>query len=252
MRRVRIAHLSDPHFGTVHPHVQAALVESLGEIKPDLVLMSGDITQRARRWQFQAAKRFRDSIHPIPFFAVPGNHDIPLFNLLGRLFNPYYGFHRYFQDRRETQLRVGEVRVLGLNSTSRWRHIQGKLDLDRIRDALLNSWGDAKIRIVMVHHPLSCKKPEDNLENLLRGREETRELFVEAKVDLVLSGHVHDPWVTTESGIVFSTAGTCLSWRTRLDAPNSYHCIDIDTSSREITIERRDLVDGTFRAVPVK
>jgi len=139
--------------------------------------------------------------------------------------------------------------VMGLNSTSRWRHIQGKLDLNRVRDQLLNSWGDAKTRVVMLHHPLSCRKPEDQGENLLRGIEQTQELFRQAKVDLVLSGHVHDPWVTTFGNSVVSTAGTCLSWRTRKDAPNSYHCIDIDSDSHRITVERRDVKDWVFQPV---
>jgi len=248
MSKVRIAHLSDPHFGTVYPQVEKALLKDIEEIAPDLVLISGDITQRARSWQFRAANLFRQQIKQ-PFFAVPGNHDIPLFNVFGRLLHPYYGFHHYFQAKRETQLRVKDVCVMGLNSTSRWRHIQGKLDLNRVRDQLLNSWGDAKTRVVMLHHPLSCRKPEDQGENLLRGIEQTQELFRQAKVDLVLSGHVHDPWVTTFGNSVVSTAGTCLSWRTRKDAPNSYHCIDIDSDSHRITVERRDVKDWVFQPV---
>lgn len=242
MSRVKIAHLSDPHFGTIHEGVQEGLLESLNTLRPDLVLVSGDITQRARRNQFEAARRFKNSIHPIPFFAVPGNHDIPLFNLLARLFRPYRGFHTYFQSKRETDIRLGDVRVLGLNSTSKWRHIQGSLDIDRIREKFLSDWDTAKVRIAMVHHPLECAKGIDD-KNRLKNREATVKLFQEAKIDLILSGHVHDPYVSVEHSLVLSVAGTCLSWRTRKNAPNSFHLIEIETEPRKIMITRLDMND---------
>lgn len=248
MSKIRIAHLSDPHFGTVLPEVKAALVRSLGERQPDLVLVSGDITQRARRSQFREAREFRQQWDG-HFFAVPGNHDIPLLNIVGRLIHPYYGFHRHFQAKREADIRLDGVRVLGLNSTSRWRHVQGRLNVNRVRKIIFESWDDAKVRVAMIHHPLACAKDADNAENRLRGLDETFELFHEAKIDLVLSGHVHDPYVAVEKGLVLSTAGTCLSWRTRKNAPNSYHFIEIETNPRRISIVRMDHSGENFCAV---
>ncbi len=250
MNKVRIAHLSDPHFGTVYEDVQAGLLNCLKELQPDLVLISGDITQRARRKQFEGARAFRDSLRPLPFFAVPGNHDIPLFNLFARLFHPYRGFHSYFQDKRETDIRLGDVRVLGLNSTSRWRHVQGSLDLDRIREKFLSHWDNAKVRVAMVHHPLECAKDIDE-KNRLRGRDATVKLFQEAKIDLILSGHVHDPYVACEHTMVLSVAGTSLSWRIRKEASNSFNLIEIETDPKRITIARMDIgMDKRFAPRP--
>ncbi len=258
MSRIRIAHLSDPHFGTVVPAVQHALVSSLHALKPDLVLVSGDITQRARRHQFVAARAFKESLLPIPAFGIPGNHDIPLFNVAGRLLSPYHGFHAHFQSRREKSLRVGDVRVVGLNSTSRWRHVQGSLNLDRIRPRLFDDWATTKVRIVAVHHPLDCAKRVDD-KNLIRGREKVFELFERAEIDLVLSGHVHDPFVTlsdarypaSKRSMILSVAGTCLSTRTRKDAPNSFHLLEVETEGNpSMAITRMDWDGSAFQPRP--
>ncbi len=259
MTRVAIAHLSDPHFGTVLDPVRVALTARLKELAPALVLLSGDVTQRARTRQFRQARAFLDGLAPLPTFAVPGNHDIPLYNVFGRLLAPYSGFHAHVQKKRETRTRIGDVEIFALNSTSRWRHVQGSLDVDRVEPALLSGKSEALVRIVAVHHPLDCAKVVDE-KNLLTNRQDVMELFGRARVDLVLSGHVHDPFVTTSSirypevsrSMIVSVAGTCLSWRTRKGAPNSFHFIEVDTSGPavKIAISRNDLgPDGRFRVV---
>lgn len=248
MSVLTIAHLSDPHFGTVEEKVYSALLASLRGLGPDLVLVSGDITQRARRRQFEAARRFKEALAPTPFFAVPGNHDIPLFNLVGRMFRPYFGYHRYFLPQREKDIRLGSVRVIGLNSTSRWRHVQGKLDIERVRKTFFDGWDDSQVRVAMVHHPIDCAKTIDD-KNRIRGREEVTNLFQEAKIDLVLSGHVHDPFVAIEKGMILCVAGTCLSWRTRLGAPNTFNLIKVETSPQRVEIQRFD-IDPAFRFQP--
>jgi 3',5'-cyclic AMP phosphodiesterase CpdA len=255
MTCVRIAHLSDPHFGTVAPEVQAALLARLAELRLDLVLISGDITQRARRAQFRAARAFKEALQPVPAFAVPGNHDIPLINLPARLLRPYGGFHRYLQSTREAVIQVGGVRVFGLNSTSRWRHIQGRLDVERVRPALMRP-DRSTVRIACVHHPLDCAKRVDD-KNLLVDREPVFALFEAAAIDLVLSGHVHDPFVTlsdarypaSRRAMILSVAGTCLSHRTRKGAPNSFNYIEVAAAERpRITLARNDIApDGRFR-----
>ena len=248
MSVVRIVHLSDPHFGTIPEGVTEGLRETLKGLKADLILISGDITQRARRKQFEAARAFMESLKPTPRFAVPGNHDIPLFNLFGRFTNPYRGYHAHFQDKRETDLLIGDVRVVGLNSTSRWRRVQGALKIPRIEEPLLQNWKTAQVRIVAVHHPLDCAKRVDD-KNLLRGREAAFQLFERAEIDLVVSGHVHDPFTTlsnarypeSKRAMILSVAGTCLSRRTRKGAPNSFQVIEVTTGDKNrIKITRMD------------
>jgi len=80
--------ISDPHFGTEDPGAVEALVPLVHEKRPGLVVLSGDITQRARRGQFEAARRFLDRLPAAALVVIPGNHDIPLFNVFGRLLRP--------------------------------------------------------------------------------------------------------------------------------------------------------------------
>lgn len=261
MSRLRIAHLSDPHFGTLLEGVEAGLLQSLKELKADVVLISGDITQRARRDQFKAAARFKTKLAPVTAFAVPGNHDIPLFNVFGRFFSPYHGFHSHFQISRETVMEFGEIRIVGLNSTSRWRHIQGQLDEARVLPALVNKDPKTQVHIVVVHHPFTCAQSVDE-KNLMKGAGDTLKVFEEAKVDLVLTGHIHDPYFSLSVArypeikrpMIFSGAGTCLSRRTRRNAPNSFNVLDVETNadgSCSIQASRHDIgKDFIFRPLP--
>ncbi|HMN67951.1 MAG TPA: metallophosphoesterase, partial [Bdellovibrionales bacterium] len=249
MSRLKIAHLSDPHFGTILPGVTEGLIASLQEIAPDLILITGDITQRARARQFRAAKAFTHALKPTPFIAVPGNHDIPLFNIFVRLFDPYRGFRKLFKDQLEKDFVYGDVAVIGLASTSRWRHIQGDFDIPRIRKRFAAHKFDARVRIAAFHHPMDCAKYIDE-KNLLRGRENAMTLFDQAQVDLVVGGHIHDPYITLSDDryphvrrrMILAVAGTCLSWRTRVGAPNSFNLIEVATDQTpRITISRMDI-----------
>lgn len=108
--------ISDPHFGTEQDHVMRALLQLIEECQPDAVLLSGDVTQRARRNQFAAAQKFIDQL-PCPLLAVPGNHDIPLFNLAARFTNPYGNYKRVFGDDLEPEFENDDVLVIGVNTT---------------------------------------------------------------------------------------------------------------------------------------
>ncbi len=257
--RVRIAHLSDPHFGTILPGVAEGLLATLAELKPDLVLLTGDITQRARRSQFRAAKEFVRQLKPVPAIAVPGNHDIPLFNIFARLFYPYWSFKNLFKDLLEKDYVYNGVRVTGLNSTSRWRHVQGDFNIERIRRRLDKPHSGIKVRIAAFHHPMDCAKHVDE-KNLLRGREEAILALHDAQVDLVVGGHIHDPFVCLSHhrypgvprSMILSVAGTCLSWRTRKGAPNSFNLIDVEPTDRpRISITRYDIRES-MRFTPEK
>ncbi len=248
MSLIRIAHLSDPHFGTILPGVREGLIDSLKEISPDLILLTGDITQRARREQFREAKKFTHDLLPIRMIAVPGNHDIPLFNIFTRFLNPYWGFKNLFKDQLEKDHIHGDVVVTGLNSTSKWRHVQGDFNLKRLEKRLRDNRPSAKIHIAAFHHPMDCKKSSDE-KNLLRGRDEAIQVFDRFGVDLIVGGHIHDPFVTLSTkrypdsrrAMVIAVAGTCTSWRTRPGAPNSFNLIEINTTQApRITISRYD------------
>lgn len=248
MSILRIAHLSDPHFGTIMPGVREGLLQTLSELKPDLILITGDITQRARRKQFRQAKEFTHQFAQGQVIAVPGNHDIPLFNIFERLFNPYRGFKKLFKDQLEKDFIRGDVLVTGLNSTNRFRHVQGDFDIPHLERRLTKDRQKTKVHIAAFHHPMDCAKPSDE-KNLLKGRLATIKLFDEHCVDLVVGGHIHDPYVTlskvrypdTKRTMILTVAGTCLSWRTRPGAPNSFNFIEVDTNTTPyLTITRMD------------
>ncbi|MBX2995227.1 MAG: metallophosphoesterase [Bdellovibrionaceae bacterium] len=250
--KVRVAHISDPHFGTVEPDVRAALLQSLKSLAPSAIVVTGDITQRARLRQFRDARRFFRELEPIPVLVVPGNHDIPLFNIFGRLLHPYFGYRRILKGHLKKRLPLEGVEIFGLASTRRYRHVQGEIDLRAMKKFLSKHPDRAPVRIVGLHHPLDCPKRVDE-KNILRGADGMMAALSNQQVDLVLGGHIHDPLVSLSSArypgiekpLIISVAGTCLSWRTRADAPNSFHLIDILPTGEtpQIQIQRLDYID---------
>ncbi|MBY0464748.1 MAG: metallophosphoesterase, partial [Burkholderiales bacterium] len=126
-----LLHLSDTHFGTEQPQVVEALVALAAQQRPDVVVLSGDITQRARPVQFQAAKRFVDRLGA-PVLAIPGNHDLPLFDLWARLTCPYGRFATVFGADMEPVHASPDWLVLGVNTTRAWRHRHGAVSAAQV------------------------------------------------------------------------------------------------------------------------
>src|SRR3989304_4029862 len=110
-----IVHLSDLHFGRLDARIIAPLVERITSIHPDLIAVSGDLPQRARRRQFQQASAFLDRL-PFPKIVVPGNHDVPAFNMAARIFDPFGGYRRWISPDLEPAYIDNEVAMIGLNS----------------------------------------------------------------------------------------------------------------------------------------
>ncbi|MVW73001.1 metallophosphoesterase [Bordetella sp. 15P40C-2] len=196
----RILQISDPHFGTeVEPVVQALLHLS-HDLQPDLVLLSGDLTQRARRSQFAAVRSFVQALER-PVLAVPGNHDIPLFNVVARLLNPYGGYRRAMGATLEPVFETPGLLAIGVNSTRPTRHERGQVDahqITRVAQRLRRAHPDC-LRIVVLHHPVRAAVEHDR-KNLLIGREKAVPAWVEAGADLILGGHIHLPYVMPALG----------------------------------------------------
>lgn len=261
--KIRIAHLSDPHFGANRPEVVQCLKASLEELKPDLILMSGDITQRARLDQFKAASEFVQSLSQFRWAVVPGNHDIPLYNWWRRLFKPYSHYEKAFNRVIEKKIPLEQVQVFTFNSTSRFRWVQGAMSKKQIKDLVRKKLTKTDVRIACFHHPVDCPKTVDE-KNLLRNRDQVMKVFAQTEMDLVLGGHIHDPLISLSGEryphikrqSVISVAGTCLSWRTRAGAPNSFNLIDVDVDPNQqprMTISRYDLAEnGRFGPILVQ
>ena len=187
-----IVHLSDLHFGRVDARIIEPLVERISSIHPDVIAVSGDLTQRARRRQFQHASAFLDRL-PFPKVVVPGNHDVPLFNVAARLFDPFGGYRRWIGPDLEPAYIDAEIAVIGLNSARGLiRGGRGRLNMEQIdaSAARLRQLPTAPVKVIVTHHPFDL--PEGYPSEHLVGRASiAMQRFAEAGADLFLAGHLH-------------------------------------------------------------
>jgi 3',5'-cyclic AMP phosphodiesterase CpdA len=256
-----LLHISDTHFGTEEPPVVAALQALVREQQPDAVILSGDITQRARSAQFAAARRFCDSLGVERLLALPGNHDIPLYNVAARLFAPYAGYKACFGDELEPELEFADVLVIGVNTTRPERHKDGEVSprqIERVVERLHRARRE-QLRVVVTHQPACVMRPEDEKDRL-HGGEKAVKAWAGAGADLVLGGHIHLPYVSDVCALVQEAprtmycvqAGTALSHRVRHGSPNSVNIIrwspPANGDARHCSVERwdYDLADSAF------
>ena len=238
-----LLHLSDLHFGRVDPATLGPLVAAVDTIHPDLVIVSGDLTQRARRSEFRAARDFLARL-PKPQIAVPGNHDVPLYNVLFRFVRPLEGYRRHITDDLEPYYQDEEIAVIGINTARSLTFKGGRINerqVGRVRDRLC-ALPDGTVRIIVTHHPFDL--PEGRLDAELVGRARmAMETFVECGADVILSGHLHVSH-TTHTAIRYKLpgrsallvqAGTATSTRERGER-NSFNVLRVERP--KISVER--------------
>jgi len=227
-----LLHISDTHFGTEQAPVVEALARLSSDLAPELLVLSGDITQRATPEQFASARRFVDRLG-VPWLAIPGNHDIPLFNGVARLLFPYARFQEAFGEALEPTHDSADLLVLCVKTTRRLRHVEGQVSpaqIERVA-ARLRSARPGQLRVVVVHQPLHVEGDAER-KHLLRGCETALRQWAGAGADVALGGHIHLPYMRelTPAGaggasLVVAQAGTALSSRVRRDVPNSVNVI---------------------------
>jgi 3',5'-cyclic AMP phosphodiesterase CpdA len=236
----RIVHLSDLHFGRVREGLAEALLERVGALAPDLVVVSGDLTQRARTWQFQAARAFLDRVDA-PLLVVPGNHDVPLENLLERFARPFARYRRFIAEDLEPEVHADGVSVVGVNTVNPFAHQSGRFS-SRARRRVCDAFGRtdrAALRIVALHHPLTHGPAVE--KRPMRGAEEAVAALAGCGADIVLSGHLHAwdaaPFTQEEGGheTLLIQAGTALSSRLRGEE-NDFNLLEITPG--KVKIER--------------
>ncbi len=221
--------MSDPHFGTEQPQVARALIALAHQLRPDLAVLSGDITQRARPAQFCAARAFADRLG-MPVLAIPGNHDIPLFDWWARLRHPYARFGAAFGPELEPVHDAPDLLVIGLNTTRALRHKNGEVSPQQVDRAarLLAQARPAQLRVVVVHQPVAVICASD-VSNRLRGHAAALERWARAGADIVMGGHIHLPYVVPLQDLARPLwavqAGTAVSSRVRDGAPNSVNLL---------------------------
>jgi 3',5'-cyclic AMP phosphodiesterase CpdA len=249
-------HISDPHFGTERPRVVKALERLAHAQAPSLVILSGDITQRARKVEFTAAGAFMDRLAVPSRLVIAGNHDIPLFDLASRIFRPYARYARIFGSELEPVHETSELLVIGVRTTRRYRHIEGEVSarqIERVAQRLRRA-DKEQLRIVVTHQPVYVTHAEDKA-HLLRGHGRAIRQWAQAGVDLILGGHIHRPFICglhdsladMRLRVWVLQAGTAVSTRIRHDSNNSVNLIryGFEGMLRRCIAERWDYDDAT-------
>lgn len=187
-----LLHISDIHFGPKHlPEVSTGLRALVEGRQPDLVVISGDLTQRAKPGQFSQARRFVEQL-PAPTIAVPGNHDVPMFRFWERLLTPYSAYQRHFADEMEPVWMDDELLVVGVNTAFNWTIKNGRLQsgqLERLRRTI-EEHGEGRARILVAHHPMVAA-PDFHDRKVLRRAPVVLDELADIGLHLVLSGHLH-------------------------------------------------------------
>lgn len=238
-----LVHLSDLHFGRVDPQLIDPLIKSIAEINPDLVAVSGDLTQRARSHQFREARSFLNAL-PQPQIVVPGNHDVPLHNLFTRFLQPLDKYRRYITDDLQPAYADEEIVVVGVNTARSLTFKGGRINEEqvaRVREKLCGS-GEEVVKAVVTHHPFDLPENYDDRELVGRAKMAMTGL-ADCGADLFLAGHLHISHtghtakrynIRGHSALVVQ-AGTATSTRGRGEA-NSFNVIRIHRPN--ITVER--------------
>jgi 3',5'-cyclic AMP phosphodiesterase CpdA len=238
-----LVHLSDLHFGRIDPALIEPLFASVQASRPDCVVVSGDLTQRAKRDEFRQARAFLDRL-PAPQVVVPGNHDVPLYRALERMLDPFGNYRRSIDEDLEPCFIDDEIAVLGIN-TARAMTFKG----GRINDAQIESIRSriaalppGTTRIIVTHHPFDLPDVPGKVELVGRARQ-AMEAFSICGIDLLLAGHFH----TSHAGDTSSRhdfpgyaalavqAGTATSTRSRGEA-NAFNVLRVSRES--ISVER--------------
>lgn len=190
-----VVHLSDLHFGRIDPAIPPALLRAVVEAAPDLVAVSGDITQRARVAEFKAAADFLETL-PAPLLVVPGNHDVPLYNVLLRGLSPLDRYRRYITSDLAPFYEDAEIAALGVNTARALTFKDGRINRLQI-EAAMQRFADGRkdvTRIVVTHHTFETPDPVPGAmaTHKVVGRAQMAMVgFLRAEVDMILSGHLH-------------------------------------------------------------
>ena len=247
---MRILHLSDLHFGPPYlPEIGQAVLEIAPTLEPDAIVVSGDLTQRAKREQFVAAREFLDQLPSVPMLVIPGNHDVPLYRVKERLSDPLGLYQEIITDDLNPVLRLPEAVLVGIDSTSPRRAISnGRItpsQLEHSQRIFADSPPDAA-KIIVAHHHFA-PAPDYLHDQTMPKSKRAINRFVEQGVEMILGGHLHRAYIGNslnfypgqhrDRGIVIVHCGTTTSRRGRgpESEKNSFNVIDIQPETMTVT-----------------
>jgi 3',5'-cyclic AMP phosphodiesterase CpdA len=254
-----VAHISDIHFDLVDPPVAEALVRDLDAHKPDLLVMSGDFTQRARAGQYQQAADFLKKL-PSPQLVVPGNHDIPLWNVFRRFLNPLGQYRKHISPDLRPFYQDDQMLVLGLNTARPftfsldgfWK--DGKVSEEQLLDIKTRfcEVPPGTFKVLVTHHPF-IPPPGERIHGIVRGAQRALAQLETCGCDLLLAGHLHVGYSgdvrthheAVKRSMISIQAGTAISTRRRSE-PNAYNLITLNPD--QVTVQVRTYKDGAFSA----
>ncbi|SFS00599.1 3',5'-cyclic AMP phosphodiesterase CpdA [Granulicella pectinivorans] len=248
----RLAHISDVHFGREDSDLVDGLLLALAEAKPDAIVVSGDLTQRARKGQFRKARAFLAELPKVPTLIVPGNHDVSATNLIDRMARPLKRYRQYIANDLTPFLQVDGLAIAGISTVRRLERKDGRINRRQVALACgqLGETQENTVRVVVTHHPIDL--PLQDRENATIARAKMAiKAFSDCHVDLFLSGHLHAGQAmvtsTREAGVPYAAvvahAGTAVSTRTRIE-PNGWNLIDLDGRQRMTVQQMRWSVEA--------
>jgi 3',5'-cyclic AMP phosphodiesterase CpdA len=250
-----LAHISDLHFGRIDPSVLPPLRAAILASRPDVLVVSGDLTQRARDEQFAAARQFLDTL-PVPRVIVPGNHDVPLYDVFSRWLRPLAAYRRHIDENVEPFYADGEIAVLGINTARSLTFKNGRINQQQVQRGctLLDSSAPEVTRIVVTHHPFNLPELSDRSGVVGRAAMAIAG-FARCRVDMILSGHLHlsqagaTPvrYGDTAYRALLIQAGTATSSRLR-DEPNSFNVIRVERPLATVVRHSWNARGGSFAA----
>jgi 3',5'-cyclic AMP phosphodiesterase CpdA len=251
-----IVHLSDLHFGRVDHKLLRPLQELVVRLAPDVVVVSGDLTQRARSEEFKAARAWLDTL-PGPQIVVPGNHDIPLYNVASRFLTPLRNYTRYVTLDLAPEYVDDEIAILGINTARSLTIKDGRVNQEQLAQMRqrMRSVGPHHTRIIVTHHPFDVPRHLDEGDVVERAPL-AMQAFADCGVDLLLAGHMHASHAGSSAqrydidgyAALVVHAGTATSTRGRGEA-NSFNVLRV--APDDIQVERYSWIAGTGSFEPV-
>ncbi|HEU5436705.1 MAG TPA: metallophosphoesterase family protein [Telluria sp.] len=251
-----LVHLSDLHFGRVDPVLLGPLRELVHGLAPDVVVVSGDLTQRAKSEQFEEAKAFLDTL-PGPQIIVPGNHDISLYNVFRRFVKPLERYKRYITADLDPVYVDEEIAVLGVNTARSLTFKDGRVNKEQVAKIREHFAGlpPHVTRVVVTHHPFDLPEHADE-DDLVDRAPMAMEAFAESGVDLLMAGHLHashagstaERYQIGEYAALVIQAGTATSTRGRGET-NSFNVVRVDSMRVEVDRYGWDIVGQQFSLI---